>query len=112
EPLCPFTSTAPNRIPPINSGMRRVMTIKLLARMRSRYSRFAISQTLCIDFASGFRVAETCPDVFDEYLFESRLDHFEPRDACAARYRRGKHLLGRGFVPQQNVGVARVVLYR
>src|SRR5665213_2217221 len=112
EPLRPLISAAPPRIPPIRRGMRMVMIRKLLARMRSIYSRFAISHTLCIDFTSGFRVAETSPDVFDEDLFKRGLDHFKPSNIYAARDCSGKHMLACGFVAQQDVGVAGVVLGR
>ena len=49
------------------------MMRKLLVRTRSRYSRFAMSQTLCIDFASY--------GVFDEDLFECGLHDLEAGDA-------------------------------
>src|SRR6202171_1347268 len=59
----------------MRSGMRMVMRRKLFARMRSRYSRFATSQTLCIDiFSYGF----------DEDLLEGGLHDFEANDAGAA----------------------------
>ena len=45
---------------------------KALVRTRSRYSRFAMSQTLCIDFASYG---------FDEDLFERGLHDLEAGDA-------------------------------
>src|SRR4030088_3158834 len=59
----------------MSSGIRMVMMRKLFARMRSRYSRFATSQTLCIDiFSYGF----------DEDLLEGGLHDFEAGDAGAA----------------------------
>src|ERR1700720_2500795 len=59
----------------MRSGMRMVMMRKLFARMRSRYSRFATSQTLSIDiFSYGF----------DEDLLEGGLHDFEAGDAGAA----------------------------
>src|SRR5258708_40055017 len=55
--------------------MRMVMMRKLFAWMRSRYSRFAMSQILCIDiFSYGL----------DEDLFEGGLHDFEANDAGAA----------------------------
>src|SRR6266853_1115776 len=59
----------------MRSGMRMVMMRKLFARMRSRYSRFATSQTLSIDiFSYGF----------DEDLLEGGFHDFEAGDAGAA----------------------------
>src|SRR5665213_2880400 len=60
---------------------------KALVRMRSRYSRFAMSQTLCIDLASNFLY---------EYLFERRFLHLEAVDACTALDSIGKQRLGVG----------------
>src|ERR1700761_7038624 len=69
----------------MRSGMRMVMMRKLFARMRSRYSRFATSQTLCIDiFSYGF----------DEDLLESGLHHFEAGDSGAALDGGGEEGLG------------------
>src|SRR5580704_7507320 len=71
----------------MRSGMRMVMMRKLFARMRSRYSRFATSQTLCIDiFSYGF----------DEDLLEGGLHDFEAGDAGAALDCRGEEGLGVG----------------
>src|SRR5258705_13965745 len=71
----------------MRSGMRMVMMRKLFARMRSRYSRFAMSQTLSIDiFSYGF----------DEDLFEGGLHDFEAGDASAALDGGGKERLGVG----------------
>src|SRR5258708_7462870 len=58
--------------PPIRTGMRMVEMRKALVRTRSRYSRFAMSQTLCIDFASYG---------LDKDLFKSGLHDFEAGDA-------------------------------
>src|SRR5260370_41734998 len=68
-------------------GMRTVRRRKLFARMRSRYSRFATSQTLSIDiFSYGF----------DEDLLESGLHDFEAGDASAALDGCGEKGLGIG----------------
>jgi hypothetical protein len=67
--------------------MRMVMRRKLFARMRSRYSRFATSQTLSIDiFSYGF----------DEDLLEGGLHDFEAGDAGAALNGCGEKGLGVG----------------
>src|SRR5690242_13109698 len=58
--------------PPMSRGMRMVEKRKALVRTRSRYSRFAMSQILRIDFAS---------DLFDKYLFQRGLHHLEAADA-------------------------------
>src|SRR5258708_5529788 len=86
-------------------GMRTVMRRKLFARMRSRYSRFATSQTLSIDiFSYGF----------DEDLFESGLHDFEAGDAGAALNGCGEKRLGGGTgaveAVEFYVGLAAVVL--
>src|SRR6267378_7903331 len=66
-------------------GIRMVMMRKLFARMRSRYSRFATSQTLSIDiFSYGF----------DEDLLEGGLHDFEAGDAGAALDGGGEERLG------------------
>src|SRR3984893_16886391 len=71
----------------MRSGMRMVMMRKLFARMRSRYSRFATSQTLSIDiFSYGF----------DEDLLEGGLHDFEAGDASAALDGGGEEGLGVG----------------
>src|SRR5258705_9780249 len=71
----------------MRSGMRMVMMRKLFARMRSRYSRFAMSQTLSIDiFSYGF----------DEDLLEGGLHDFEAGDASAALDGSGEERLGVG----------------
>src|SRR5258708_38406051 len=71
----------------MRSGMRMVMRRKLFARMRSRYSRFATSQTLSIDiFSYGF----------DEDLLEGWLHDFEAGDAGAALDGGGEERLGVG----------------
>src|SRR6202035_2031510 len=69
----------------MRSGMRMVMMRKLFARMRSRYSRLATSQTLCIDiFSYGF----------DEDLLKGGLHDFEAGDASAALDGCGEEWLG------------------
>src|SRR5580704_13940865 len=62
----------PTMPPPISRGMRIVEMRKALVRTRSRYSRFAMSQTLCIDFASYG---------LNENLFQGWFHHFEASDA-------------------------------
>ena len=62
----------PTMPPPISTGMRMVEMRKALVRTRSRYSRFAMSQTLCIDFASYG---------LNENLFQGWFHHFEASDA-------------------------------
>src|SRR5271163_923675 len=96
------------RPPPIMiSGIRTVITTKERVRMRSRYSRFAMSQTLCIGFASYG---------FDEDLFEGWLHDLEARDAGAAGDGLGQQRLrvGMGTVAvagvELDLGVAGVVL--
>src|SRR3982074_857715 len=89
----------------MRSGMRMVMMRKLFARMRSRYSRFATSQTLCIDiFSYGF----------DEDLLEGGLHDFEAGDASAALDGCGEGRLGVGTgsveAVEFDVGLATVVL--
>src|SRR5947209_8448094 len=64
----------PTMPPPISSGMRRVEMRNALVRTRSRYSRFAMSQTLCIDAVSYG---------FDKDLFEGGFHEFEAGDACS-----------------------------
>src|SRR6202034_3653870 len=71
----------------ISSGMRTVMRRKLLARMRSRYSRLAMSQILCIDILSYG---------FDEDLLERGLHDFEAGDSRATLGGRGKEWLSVG----------------
>src|SRR5438045_3226740 len=58
--------------PPIRMGIMRVEMRKALVRTRSRYSRFAISQTLRIDLISYG---------FNKDLFESGFLYFEASDA-------------------------------
>src|SRR5260370_13228639 len=89
----------------MRSGMRIVMMRKLFARMRSRYSRFATSQTLSIDiFSYGF----------DEDLLEGGLHHFEAGDASAALDGGGEKRLGVGTgsvdAVEFYVGLSAVVL--
>src|SRR5580698_10633891 len=90
----------PKTPPPMSVGMRMVAMMKALVRMRSRYSRFAISQILCIDFA---------PDYFDKDVFQARLHDLEAGDArlCCGS---GKKCLRIGAVAQLDFGMAAVVL--
>ena len=81
------------------------MMRKLFARMRSRYSRFATSQMLCVDiFSYGF----------DEDLLEGGLHDFEARDAGAALDGRSEERLGIGTgaveAVEFDVGLSAVVL--
>src|SRR5205823_2124710 len=87
-------------------GMRMVMMRKLFARMRSRYSRFATSQTLSIDiFSYGF----------DEDLLEGGFHDFEAGDASAALDGGGEERLGVGTgaveAVEFYVGLSAVVLH-
>src|SRR5438270_4561427 len=89
----------------MRSGMRTVMMRKLFALMRSRYSRFATSQMLCIDiFSYGF----------DEDLLEGGLHDFEAGDASAALDGCSEERLGVGAgsveAMEFYVGLAAVVL--
>src|ERR1700727_1565157 len=58
--------------PPISSGIRIVEMRKALVRTRSRYSRFAMSHTLCIDFISYS---------LNKNLFQRWLHHLKTGDA-------------------------------
>src|SRR5271157_2730007 len=71
----------PTMPPPMRTGMRIVEMRKALVRTRSRYSRFAMSQTLCIDFASGNSFLGFRCYFFDKDLFERGLHDFEASDA-------------------------------
>src|ERR1700723_1798467 len=62
----------------MTSGMSTVITTKLLARMRSIYSRRAMRRTLRIDPA-------LLADGLNEYLLQRRLAHLEPPDLCRLR---------------------------
>src|ERR1700746_2474841 len=91
----------------MRTGMRTVMMRKLFARMRSRYSRFATSQTLCIDiFSYGF----------DEDLLEGGLHDFKAGDSGAALDGRGEERLGVGtgsiHAVEFYIGLSTVVLGR
>ena len=85
--------------------MRMVMMRKLFARMRSRYSRFAMSQMLSIDIVSYG---------LDEDLFEGGLHDFEASDAGAVLDGRGEERLsvGTGAVEavEFDLGLSAVVL--
>src|SRR5438270_7310333 len=90
----------------MRTGMRMVMMRKLFARMRSRYSRFATSQTLCIDiFSYGF----------DEDLLEGGLHDFEAGDTGTALDGCGEERLGVGTgaieAMEIYVGLSAVVLH-
>src|SRR5258708_18916739 len=90
----------------MRSGMRMVMRRKLFARMRSRYSRFATSQTLSIDiFSYGF----------DEDLLEGWLHDFEAGDAGAALDGGGQERLGVGTGAVESVkfyvGLSAIILH-
>src|ERR1700733_1747947 len=91
----------PKTPPPMRVGMRMVATMKALVRMRSRYSRFAMSQILCIDFA---------PDYFDKDVFQAGLHDLEASDTgpCRCGY---EEYLRVGALMQLDFGVAAVVLH-
>src|SRR5271170_7264480 len=88
------------KIPTKIAGMSTVVILKALPRTCSRYSRFAISQMLCISAASHG---------LNEYLFERRLDQFELVNARHAD-RLAQQSLGIGAVPEFYFRVAGVVL--
>src|SRR5260370_42421618 len=77
----PLVMTEPAMPPPMSNGMRMVEMRKALVRTRSRYSRFAMSQTLCIDFASVNRFPGFCCYFFDKDLFEGGFHDFEAGNA-------------------------------
>src|ERR1700760_1755738 len=85
----------------MSTGIRMVMTRKLLARTRSRYSRFAMSQTLCIGFASYG---------FNKDLFERGFHNLEPGDASTVLDGCSQNLLRGGFVAKLDLCVSGVVL--
>src|SRR5215472_905185 len=97
--LCPRT-TDPTIPPPISSGIRSVEIRKALVRTRSRYSRFAMSQTLCIDPVS-YRL--------NKDLFECRLHDLK---SCNPRLANGcsEQRLPIVAVTQFDLGHAVVVL--
>src|ERR1700733_12410862 len=64
----------------IRHGMRTVASMKPRVRTRSMYSRLAMSQTLCMDLASGFDELGRSLHGGDEDLFERGLDDFEACD--------------------------------
>src|SRR5271156_3623068 len=88
------------KIPTKIAGMRTVVILKALPRTCSRYSRFAISQMLCIGVASNR---------LNEYLFERRLNQFEFVDTRLAD-RLAQQRLGIGAVLELYLCVAGVVL--
>src|SRR5258707_208486 len=77
----PLEMTEKATPPPMSNGMRMVEMRKALVRTRSRYSRFAMSQTLCIDFASGDSFRRFRRHFFDKDLFEGGFHDFEAGDA-------------------------------
>src|SRR5271165_2307335 len=87
------------KIPTKIAGIRTVVILKALPRTCSRYSRFAISQMLCIG-ASSNRL--------NEDLFERWLDQFEFVDARLAD-RLAQQRLRIGMVFQFHFRVAGVV---
>src|ERR1700730_11303625 len=88
----------PKTKPPISTGMSTVETMNALVVTRSRYSRRAMSQMLCMDGPSvidvacdgdalpraGIEVGVVESDGVDEDLFEGRLFQLEPRDTGSA----------------------------
>src|SRR5271154_6768180 len=100
EPMRLLTIAAPKRRPPMRIGMRIVMIRKLLAWMRSRYSRFAMSHTLRIGFASYG---------FDEDLFEGGFHHLKVVDVGAVFDRGCEKMLRGGIVVKLDLRVAGVV---
>src|ERR1700733_12654830 len=93
----------------MKSGIRIVAMRNALVRMRSRYSRLAMSQMLCIDFLSGLDGSVALGYFFDEDLFEGRLHHFEAGDA-GGRDCCGEESLGISSIVEANLGMATVVL--
>src|SRR5580658_4287669 len=69
----------------IRHGMSTVARMKPRVRTRSMYSRFAMSQTLCMDFASGLDELGCSLHRGDEDLFERGLDDLEASNVCTAR---------------------------
>src|SRR5580693_708485 len=86
------------------SGISTVITRKLLARMRSIYSRRAMSRTLRIDSASATHG-------LDEDLFQGRLRHFKPPDLRGLRGK-GQQRLCVVAILQRDLGMTAVVLRR
>ena len=116
----------PTMPPPMSSGMRMVVMRKALVRMRSRYSRLAMSQTLCMGFAPAMARFEVdggrrsqcldafATDLFDEDLFEGGLHDLEAGDAGAGADGIGEQRLGVGAwccraSAELDLGVAGVV---
>src|ERR1700761_3785280 len=96
----------------MRSGMRMFATRNALVRMRSRYSRLAMSQMLCIDVNScRLRGLRRFGYLFDEDLFQRRLHDFEASNAgfddC-----RGEESLCVGAFVETDLGVSTVVLCR
>src|SRR5277367_6183891 len=88
------------KIPMKMAGIRIVVILNALPRTCSRYSRFAISQILCIGLASHG---------LNEYLFQRRLDQLELIDARLADGLAQQRLRIRA-VFQLQLGMAGVIL--
>src|SRR5580658_5912042 len=69
----------------IRHGMRTVARMKPRVRTRSMYSRFAMSQTLCMNLASGLGELRRSFYGGDEDLFECGLKDLKAGDVCASR---------------------------
>ena len=88
-----LTKALPKINPPMMSGIMTVVMRKPRVRMRSMYSRRAMSQTLCIEAASvglvelghgefaAILAGQCLLDLLDEDLFEGGFHHLEARDA-------------------------------
>src|ERR1700722_11246357 len=100
----------PNSPPPISSGIKIVAIKNPLVLIRSVYSRFAISQTLCIDDTSSFLVTKTRAHAFNKDLFQRRLLHIEPMNHGAPRLPLGPHLLRACLAVQLQFRTPRIVL--
>jgi hypothetical protein len=94
---------------PMRTGMSTVETMKALVVTRSRYSRRAMSQTLCMDDVSGWILGGLVGDRFDEDLFEGGGGELEAGDTGVSDGG-GEELLGVGAVAEGDLGVAAVVL--
>src|SRR5690242_8012886 len=84
ERECEPVITATIMPPVIRTGINTVEKMNDRVRTRSRYSRFAMSQTLRIDLASN---------LFDKDLFQRWLLHLEPVDARASLHSVGQQRL-------------------
>src|ERR1700721_3601192 len=97
--------------PPMRVGVRMVAMMKALVRMRSRYSRFAMSQMLCINFAPVIHLPVLCCHFFNEYVFEGGLHDFEASDTGPGDGG-GEQGLWIGSIAQLDFGAATVVFCR